>query len=231
MAAPPADYRELAHQILTEDRFRAPPLPRPLHGLLDALGGALAPIGRLVSRAFDAVAGILPGGSATESVLLGAVVVAAAVAATARLTGRTLSDRVASDRGRPGRPEAIDAATLEAAADAAERDGHYDQAVRLRFRAGLLRLDELGLVAYRPSLATAAVSRRLGSPAFDALARRFEEIAYGGQPAGPADAGQAREVWPRVLAAAGPGKGSPRVLAASGAREGSPPTAARTARR
>ena len=227
MAAPPADYRELAHQILTEDRFRSPPLPRPLPGHLDALGGALAPLGRLVSRAFDAVASILPGGSATESVLLGAVVVAAAVAATARLTDRTLSDRVAADRRRPGRAEAIDAATLEAAADAAERDGHYDQAVRLRFRAGLLRLDELGLVAYRPSLATAAVSRRLASPAFDALARRFEEIAYGGQPAEPADAGHAREAWPNVLAAAaGPAKGSPRVVAAAtGSGEGSPPTA------
>ncbi len=219
MAAPPADYRQLAHQILAEDRFRAPPLPRPLHGLLDALGGALAPIGRAVGRAFAAVAGILPGGTATESVLLGVVVVAAAAGATARLTGRTLSDRVAAERRRPGRPEALDGAALEAAADAAERDGRYDQAVRLRFRAGLLRLDELGLVVYRPSLATAAVSRRLRSPIFDALARRFEEIAYGGQPAEAADAGRAREAWPRVLTEApGPHEGSPQTPADAGPR-------------
>ncbi len=205
-AAGNVDYRRVAHQILAEDRFRPPPLPRPLHGVLDALGGALAPIGRALSRAFAAVAGVLPGGGATVWVLLGAVVVAIAAAASTRLTDRALTEPSAAGARRG--EEAVgppDARTLEAAADAAERDGQFEQAVRLRFQAGLLQLDELGVLAYRPSLPNAAVSRRLRSPVFDGLARRFEEVAYGGQPADPADAGHARDGWRRVLGEAGRG--------------------------
>ncbi|MEA2302072.1 MAG: hypothetical protein QOE44_2607 [Solirubrobacteraceae bacterium] len=198
------DPRAIAHQILGEDRFRPAPLPRPLHGVLDALGGALAPIGDALSDAFSAVAGLVPGGTATAWVLLGGLVVGLAGLAAARLTDRTLVDRTSSGtragRGEGGPP---DARALEAAAEAAERDGRLEAAVRLRFQAGLLRLDELGVLAYRPSLATAAVARRLGSPVFDGLARRFEELAYGGRRADPGDAGRAREGWERVLADAG----------------------------
>jgi hypothetical protein len=169
------DPRAIAHQILGEDRFRPAPLPRPLHGVLDALGGALAPIGDALSDAFSAVAGLVPGGTATAWVLLGGLVVGLAGLATARLTDRSLVDR----------------------------EGRLEAAVRLRFQAGLLRLDELGVLAYRPSLPTAAVARRLGSPVFDGLARRFEELAYGNRRADPGDAGRAREGWERVLTDAG----------------------------
>ena len=71
-------------------------------------------------------------------------------------------------------------AAIERRAEEAERAGDFAEAVRLRFHAGLLRLDARGLIEYRPSLGTAAVARRLHSPEFDRLAGRFDEIVYGG---------------------------------------------------
>jgi hypothetical protein len=194
------DYTRVAHEILGESRFRSAPLPRPLHGVLDALGRAFAPVGRELAHAFAWLARVLPGGDAAVWVVLGGVVVGLGGVLAVRLTGRTLVDRALTGPHLGGGPRAPDARALEAAADAAEREGRIEQALRLRFRAGLLRLDELGVLSYRPSLPNAAVSRRLGSPIFDGLLRRFEEVVYGGRPAEPADAANARDGWRAVLA-------------------------------
>ncbi len=111
--------------------------------------------------------------------------------------------------GRPGRAKtrgaapapdpAEDADALERAADAAERDGDLDRAVRLRFRAGLLRLGDRGAISYRPSVTTGEVRRSLGSARFDDLAETFEAVTYGGRPADPPDVARARREWPNVL--------------------------------
>ncbi|MDQ1521225.1 MAG: hypothetical protein QOI55_2298, partial [Actinomycetota bacterium] len=92
-----------------------------------------------------------------------------------------------------------DPAGLERLADDAERQGDLERALRLRFRAGLLRLDERGVIRYRPSLTTGEVRRLLGSATFDELAARFEEVAYGRDPAVPGDVATARSNWPRVV--------------------------------
>jgi hypothetical protein len=196
-------YSRTAREILGETRFKPAPLPRPLHGVLDALGRTFAPVGRWFENAFSSVAGVLPGGGAVVWVLLCVAIVGLAGVAAARMTGRTVVDRARAAALGSGQSGAPDARGLEAAADAAERDGRVEDALRLRFQAGLLRLDELGVLAYRPSLPNAAVSRRLGSPVFDGLLRRFEEVVYGGRPAEPADARSARDGWQEVLAEAG----------------------------
>ena len=72
---------------------------------------------------------------------------------------------------------------LERAADEAERDGDLDRAVRLRFRAGLLRLGDRGAIRYRPSVTTGEVRRTLDSRRFDDLAGTFEAVTYGGRAA------------------------------------------------
>jgi hypothetical protein len=88
---------------------------------------------------------------------------------------------------------------LEREADAAERAGDLERALRLRFRAGLLRLDERGAIRYRPSLTTGELRQLLGSATFDDLAARFEQVVYGREPAEPADVEAARNDWPRVV--------------------------------
>ena len=75
--------------------------------------------------------------------------------------------------------------------------------MRLRFRAGLLRLDARELIEYRPSLTTGEVADAVGSPAFERVGADFDAIAYGGRPAGEQDEAASRDGWERVLSEAG----------------------------
>jgi hypothetical protein len=92
-----------------------------------------------------------------------------------------------------------DPRSLERRADAAEAAGDLDAALRLRFRAGLLRLDARGRIEYRPSISTHEVRRALHSEGFDRLAATFDDVVYGGRPADPGDVSAARERWPDVV--------------------------------
>jgi hypothetical protein len=112
------------------------------------------------------------------------------------------------DRGRerPGGRRAgfaADAVTdpgeLEALAEEAERRGQLAEALRLRFRAGLVRLDLMGALELRPGLTNRAAARTLRSSRFDGLAVDFDEVVYGGRPATADDVGEARSGWPLVL--------------------------------
>jgi Domain of unknown function (DUF4129) len=188
----PTDARRRARRILGDRRFRTDPAPRPLRGPLRWLGDRLRPIGHAIARVFDAI---------PRSVwfAIAAAVVALAVVAIVRGVRRQRSKPVTSVPVRLTSEADDDPAALERAADDAERDGDLDRAVRLRFRAGLLRLGQRGAIRYRRSVTTGEVRRVLGSATFDELARTFERIAYGGQDAAPVDAEAARRNWPRVL--------------------------------
>ena len=159
--------------MLAEDRFQANS-PRPFRGFFEWLGDLLPD--------FDWAPGVRrPAG-------------------LARPRGPRRRDR---DGAGPARPDAADrhvggraggdrrAATtrarLERLADEAEAAGAFEQALRLRFRAGLLRLDDGGAIDYRPSISTREVSRKLRSEDFDALATTFDDVVYGGRAAEDAD--------------------------------------------
>ena len=77
-------------------------------------------------------------------------------------------------------------------------------ALRLRFRAGLLRLGRARVLPLRPSLRTREARRALRSSRFDRLARDFDEVVYGGRSPSAADVETARTEWPRVVAEARP---------------------------
>ena len=92
----------------------------------------------------------------------------------------------------------LDPRELERLADEAERRGDLEIALRLRFRAGLLRLARADRLPARPSLRTYEARRILRNARFDRLARDFDEIVYGRRPPRPADVRFAREEWPLV---------------------------------
>ncbi len=102
--------------------------------------------------------------------------------------------------GTPG--VGVSAAEMESAAAAAEMGGQLDEAVRLRFRAGLLRLGDMGVIRYSDSISTLTVGSRVASADFDAVARTFDRVHYGKLRADQGDVDDARERWPRVLASA-----------------------------
>lgn len=198
-AATPVDpdqARNAAHHILSGRQYRTAPTPRPfrkpLSWLGDRLHGVLDWFGRVLSH--------------VPWALLLVLGVAVAVAAITFVIIKVRARRSRPDaRRRAGRipgEESEDPDELERFADAAEREGRLDHALRLRFRAGLLRLGNRGAIRYRPSLTTNEVRRALGSESFDDLARTFEAVAYGGRDAAPPDLDTARREWPRVVASA-----------------------------
>jgi hypothetical protein len=194
----PDEQRRIARDILQDRRFHSSPAPRPLRGPLQWLGDRL----RNVADAILSFLRLFPGPTWLAAA---AIIVAATVLLIVWLTR---SRRAAGLFGGPatgtGRAAREDPAALERAADDAERAGDFTEALRLRFRAGLLRLDERGAIRYRPSLTTGEVRRLLGSDSFDELASRFEEVAYGGDNAAAADVDAAREGWRRVIESATP---------------------------
>jgi len=193
----PERARNTARDVLDDDRFRDDPTPAPLRGPLEWVGDRL----RSAWNAAADVLEVLPG--PTWVALL------AVVAALTALVGWRIArrrDRIARSSGAPvqartGRP---DARALEREADHAERAGDFERALRLRFRAGLVRLDDAGAVTLRPDLTNREVRTSVRAPVFDALADDFEGVAYGDRPATIDQVSAARRGWSSVIEEARP---------------------------
>lgn len=182
--------RATAASILGSSRYGKATVPDPL---ASAIG--------TVSRWVASLATATPGGPLAFWAVAAAIVFALAVFGARRMLRRLAP---APELALPdGAWAGEDPAALERAARAAEERGAFADAVRLRFRAGLLRLGSRDAIEYRPSLRTAEVSRQLHSPQFDSLSDTFDRIAYGGEPAEPADADEARDGWRDLLAGTG----------------------------
>jgi hypothetical protein len=182
--------REQAQQILQGRRYRQPTLPRPF-------AGPLRRIGAVLQRFFGAIFRHFPGPHSIFWILV-ALVVAAVTIAVVRWLGRRrrFAEHVQRDavRLKDLRPD-----DLERAARDAEAAGRYADAVRLRFLAGLLRLDHAGAIRWHPSITSGVVRRRLGSKRFDNVASSFERITYGGRPATEDDLELSTSGWRDVL--------------------------------
>lgn len=194
VAAATGDPTDQARRILEDRRFHPGSVPRPFRGLFQTLGRWLRPISGPLGRAWAYVFD-----HAWTTFTIGALVVGLAIVVSIRVIRRRSVAgvlRSARDRRRGRRDDPDD---LERRADEAERAGDLALAVRLRFRAGLIRLDRAGVVVDRPALTTGALTRQLPSDQLRELAMAFEEVAYGGRPASPDDVAAARIGWPRVL--------------------------------
>ncbi len=131
---------------------------------------------------------------------------AVAVLAAAGLLGTTWLRRRAGREQRrrheaavaAARPEL--AADVEAAAERAESQGAYAEAIRLRFRAGLLRLDQRGVLPLDPTMTTGRLQRALRTSDAAAVTRLFDEVVYGGRTATRRDAESAHAGWKAILA-------------------------------
>ena len=190
-----AGARAEAADVLAERRFSEAPPPRPFRRLLGRLGDLIdGPFGLLGDR--------IPGGEGVLWVILGALVMAVAAFVAARLgdsRGGIVVDRSALLRSESG----IDPRTLEHLAEEAEGRGELEAALRLRFRAGLLRLARVEAVRQPETLTSRQLVRLLGAEQFGRLASDLDEVVYGGRAASRADVEYARTGWPQVLAQAG----------------------------
>ncbi len=197
-----AAARRQAESILAESRYHAAPVPHPLHGLLQTIGQGLEEVLDLIPTGVGHVGSVIPGGRVVVWILLGVIVLALGWAITTRGARRALLGAVGSPAATEGTTTMSPADLLRAATDA-ERGGRAGEAVRLHFRRGLLLLLESDRVHVGPAMLSVEVSQALRSEQFDALARDFDEIAYGGRPATVDDAHAARRGWGALLRSVG----------------------------
>lgn len=196
-AGAPADRRTAA-KILDRDRYQPARLPRPFRGVLRWLGDRLEPVFGPVGR-FLAALVKNPIGAVAVGVMVAGAAAGLAWLSIGRRTRAAVERRQGAVRGPRGdHPDELDRLAGEA-----EAAGRLDDALRLRFRAGLLRLDRAGVLRYRPDATSGELVTTLGSDAFTGLAATFDEVVYGERPARAGDLESARAGWPRVLAEAG----------------------------
>jgi hypothetical protein len=200
VASPPSpdSARDRARDVLAQRRFQRTSVPAPLRSVRERIGAGLRSLGRPFEDLFEWVVSWLPGGRAVLWALLATVVLGAA----AMLAGRAGAERVGEGAGGAaagaGDPEGASAARLRQEAARAERRGNLDEALRLRFRAGLVDLDSRALIELRPALTNRELLRDVPSPTLAGLVDGFEAVAYGGRPADADDLRSARDGWPRV---------------------------------
>jgi hypothetical protein len=187
----PGDARAEARDILSERRFQEHGLPDPFRDVLDRVAGWLDSFFGL----FDELG--LPGG---RPVVWALVLVLVALAAAA-LAGRALGRRRAVAPGSAAAaalaredPDALERRAREAAAR-----GDHELALRLGFRAGVVRLHRRGRIDAEESLSTGEVARAVRTPRFDRAAARFDEVVYGRRPAAAEDVEAARAAWEEAL--------------------------------
>jgi hypothetical protein len=184
------DSQADAREVVSESRFHETEVPGPFTGVIRWLRDRLLDLGI-----------VLPGGPPVVWIVLAALLVAAVWFVARRLLTSRVQASVAQERALAvARDE--DPRALDRRADAAESAGDLELALRLRFRAGLLRLDQRGAIEFRPSISTIEVRRTLHSEDFDALAATFDDVVYGGRPPASDDLAAARERWPNVIKAA-----------------------------
>ena len=192
----PAEAREEARRILAEDRFHETELPRPLRRPLEWLGDRLEPIVKFVERILEP----LPGATSLVWLVLAGFVLLLVVWLATRLAVRRGPAAPRPRAGTRTEEESADAATLERLADAAERAGDLERALRLRFRAGILRLVERRQLDDPEVVTTGSLARTYRSELFSAGARAFDEVVYGRRAPTPEDLRRVREGWQAVLA-------------------------------
>jgi hypothetical protein len=196
----PEAARRAAASILAEGRFHASPVPHPLHGVLVAVGQALTDPLQALGRLVGQIGAWFPGGVA-GAWAAAALLLIAAVAALARRRART---RLGGEPSAVARSRRVDPAELEREAALAEGTARWEEAVRLRFRAGILRLGERLELDSTDTTPNHAIGELVHSARFDSLAARFDEVAYGGQAATADDAERQRREWREVLVEARP---------------------------
>ena len=190
----PALARRQAQEVLEGGKFAERDIPRPFKGVLDAIGRGLRRIGDWLYELADDITGGNP-----RWLLWGLLAVAALLGAN--LARRLIRRRVRSERERRSLTidEDLDPRDLERSADEAERDGRLEEAIRLRFRAGLIRLSRAQLIPAQPSLTSGDIARHLRLRSFEEVAATFDQVVYGRRRPGPEDVARSRAGWTTVL--------------------------------
>ena len=200
-AVDPNGARDAAREILNRREFRPEPSPKPLEGVVkwigDRLNGIAEGIGDFFSGLFKPLFELLPG---TWGIVVGFTICIAIAAFVIWLVSRNVvrPPKIAASDS-PATERDIDPNDLEVAAQRAEREEQFDLAIRLRYRAGLIRLDRAGVIELQPWNTAALLTRAVASPRFDRITDTFEAITFGGRAATGTQVNTVRAEWSTLL--------------------------------
>lgn len=186
----PGSAVETARRVLGQSKYEVGG-----EGFLDRLGALIL---AWLDRFLAWLSSALGGPTNTALVVIGVVVLAGLAAFTflARRRSATLEEELSLERliaegGDPGE--------YERSADAAASRGAWDEALRFRFLAGLLRLDLSGKITFRPGLTTGEIAATLADERFDHLVDVFNDVAYGGRHADETSYRSSADLWNDLL--------------------------------
>jgi hypothetical protein len=193
--------RRDARSILADERFgEGADVPRPFAGVIDRMADFLdRNLTKPFARAWRWLVDRIPGRETTLWIIVGVLAVAT-IALVAWRIGRRRR-RVPPDDvlTRFGFTRRDDPRDFERRAEEAERRGDHALALRLRFAAGILRLDGTGAIRLTPSLTAGQIRRSLRLAPFDRLSGSFERVTYGGAAATIDDVERTKADWREVL--------------------------------
>jgi hypothetical protein len=183
---------ETARRVLEQSKFEIGG-----EGFLDRLGALIL---AWFDRFLAWLSSTLGGPTNTALVVIGVVVLAGLAAFTflARRRSAALEEEFSLERLIA---EGGDPTDFERSADAAAARGAWDEALRFRFLAGLLRLDLSGRISFRPGLTTGEIAATLSDDRFDRLVDVFNDVAYGGRHADEAWYRHSADTWAQLLSA------------------------------
>lgn len=188
-----AGARDGATRVLSDPKFQASTPPRPLGGLFDRIGRALADPVRWVEGILHDLSLSAPGGSAFVWLVGIALILLALFLLSARMIGRR-SKSLDRDERLYG-VFLADPDELERRATEAERESRFEDALRLLYVAGILRLDQAGIISLTDSLTPRQIQRQVGQGPLVDLTQVFERVVYGRREATAQDVEDARATW------------------------------------
>jgi hypothetical protein len=197
--------RNQVRSILSQPPFRPRSLPRPFAGILHTVSSWLHDVfgtpAHWVHESFYHVA-IYFGISSTDLwLILGGItftVVAGITALYIRRKAKLGSEKLLGNKGSAD-VSRDDPGKLKKMAQEAEDRGDYTMAVRLRFRAGLAMLEQMGIIHSQMVHTNNYISAAIHSSVFSRLAQTFDEAVYGGLAASLDNAREADTGWIAVL--------------------------------
>jgi hypothetical protein len=197
---PADDARRLVVDILDDPRFTS----RQSENILNRIGRALSGyVQRAINWFNRTVLGVgedSTGGRFLFWTIITLIILIGAAFVASRLAKRrSASLAIERSTGRKEQ-EAESPEALELRAAAALERRQHEEAIRLYYRAGLIRLGRRGAIEYEPSLTSGEVADMIRLAVFDHIAQTFDGVAYGRRTSDADQVTAARADWEKLLA-------------------------------
>lgn len=203
----PAEARRLAEKILSDRKYKEARPPNPFERPIAWIG---ATVRRFFSSIADLVDRIIPGNARQAWGVIALLAGLATVLFVIQLAIRRQRVRAIAAIGKASLTFE-DPAQLEALAAAAANKANYGESIRLRFRAGLVRLEQSRRIADPSHHTNGDIYESVRAEPLLHLQRQFDQIIYGRAEANADDEAEARRNWKHLLNANDPSERQPPV--------------------